>query len=324
MYDQISRKLAAKELIILDGGTGTEIQRSGVSMDSEVWCALANLSDGDVVREVHEEYLRAGAEVITANTYASSVLSFSHLEREHEIENIDRTAVKLAREAIADAATSPIAVAGSISVMPPVTQGTDRVPYQRWDPDRVKPLFEKKADVLADAGCDLIIMEMMRDLEVSLWATEAAVATGLPVWVGISIERNREGQLVGFGNHLWTLADLTRGLMATGAQAALVMHNELSTTDEALDIIKSHWDGPVGAYPEAGFFQMPNWVFKDISPQEFAEACQRWRAEGADILGGCCGTTPAHIEALARAFRRPRGTPRAPAADADPSLTSSP
>lgn len=314
MYDEIARKLAAKELIILDGGTGTEIQRSGVSMDSEVWCALANLTDGDAVREVHEEYIRAGAEVITANTYASSVLSFSHLEREHEIENIDRTAVKLAFEALADAATSPVAVAGSISVMPPVAHGTDRVPYQRWDPARVKPLFAKKAEVLADSGCDLIITEMMRDLEVSLWATEAAVATGLPVWVGISVERNREGELVGFGNHLWTLADLTRGLMATGAHAALVMHNELSITDKALEIIKSQWDGPVGAYPEAGYFQMPNWIFKDIPPQEFAEAGQRWRAAGADILGGCCGTTPAHIEALARAFRRPPAAPRARAA----------
>jgi homocysteine S-methyltransferase len=304
MYDEIARKLAEKEVIILDGGTGTEIQRSGVDMDSEVWCALANLTHGDVVREVHEDYIRAGAEVITANTYASSVLSFSHLERESEIETIDRAAVKLAHEAVAEAATSPIAVAGSISVMPPVTQGTDRIPFQRWEADRAKPLFKKKADVLAECGCDLLIMEMMRDLEVSLWATEAAVATGLPVWVGISVERNREGELVGFGNHLWTLADLTQGLMATGAHAALVMHNEMATTDDAIATIKSNWNGPVGAYPEAGYFQMPNWIFKDVSPQEFAEAGQRWRSDGADILGGCCGTTPAHIEALARTLRR--------------------
>jgi len=299
MYDQIARKLAARETIILDGGTGTEIQRKGVDMDSEVWCAMANLHHGDAVREVHADYIRAGAEVITANTYASSPLSFWYLGREDEIEDIDRTAVRLAREAVEQAAASPVAVAGSCSVMPPVTKGTDRIDYRQWDPDKVKPLYEKKAGVLADAGCDLIIMEMMRDLEVSLWATEAAVATGLPVWVGMSVERNDAGGIVSFSNHRWPFSELVSGLMATGAHVALVMHNEISTTDESLEIIKSVWNGPFGAYPEAGHFEMPTWVFRDLSPDELVQAGRRWRDAGATVLGGCCGITPEHIEALA-------------------------
>lgn len=305
MYDDIARKLSEGEVVILDGGTGTEIQRKGVPMDSEVWCAMANFTHGNAVREVHAAYLRAGAQVITANTYASSPLSFSHLGRESEIEHIDRTAVRLAREAVEEAAASPVAVAGSCSVMPPVARGTDRVPDQRWQRSHIKPLYDKKAEVLADAGCDLIIMEMMRDLEVSLWATEAAVATGLPVWVGISVERSDSGDLVSFANHKWSLDELTRGLMATGAHAALVMHNEISTTDESLEILRSAWSGPIGAYPEAGYFEMPTWVFTDIAPREFAKAAQRWRKAGAAILGGCCGITPEHIEALAAAL--PRG-----------------
>ena len=303
MYDQIARRLASRETIILDGGTGTDLQRRGVAMNSEVWCAMANLSDGDVVRRVHADYVRAGAEIVTTNTYASSPLSFSSLGREDEIEGIDRAAVKLALEAVEQAASSPVAVAGSMSVMPPVARGTDRVQNPRWDPQRVKPLFKKKAEVLAEAGCDFIIMEMMRDLEVSLWATEAAVATGLPVWVGISVERGDNDELVGFNNPKWTLAELTRGLMDTGAHVALVMHNEISTTDDALKIIQSEWNGPVGAYPEAGYFEMPTWIFKDITPEELATACRRWRAAGATILGGCCGITPAHIEAVAKALR---------------------
>ncbi|MBS1270004.1 MAG: hypothetical protein MAG794_00956 [Gammaproteobacteria bacterium] len=156
---------------------------------------------------------------------------------------------------------------------------------------------------MANAGCDLIIMEMMRDLEASLWATEAAVATGIPVWVGMSVERGESGGLVSFSNRMWAPADLTRDLMKTGAQAALVMHNEISTTDEALEIMKSGWNGPIGAYPEAGHFKMPEWVFTDISPQAFAEACRHWRRKGATILGGCCGITPVHIEALANTFK---------------------
>ncbi len=303
MYSPIARKLAEQEIVILDGGTGTEIQRRGVAMDGEVWCAMANLTHGETVRSVHADYIRAGADVITANTYASSPLSFSCLGRDDEIENIDRAAVRLAHEAVSEAATSPVAVAGSCSVMPAVARGADRVADQRWSPDRVKPLYQRKVDVLVEAGCDLIIMEMMRDLEVSLWATEAAVATGLPVWVGMSVERNDSGELVSFANHEWSLSELVRGLMDTGAHAALVMHNEISTTGESLEIIRSVWSGPVGAYPEAGRFEMPIWVFRDIAPRDFADQALRWRAAGATIAGGCCGITPAHIEALARALK---------------------
>lgn len=299
MYGELARKLAAGETIVLDGGTGTEIQRHGVPMDDEVWCAAANLSHGPAVRAVHQDYIRAGADVITANTYASSPLTFSYLGREDEIEPIDRAAIQLAREAVEQAGHPPVAVAGSCSVMPPVARGTDRIDHREWDPKRIRPLYEKKTGVLADAGCDLIIMEMMRDLEVSLWATEAAVATGLPVWVGISVERGESGEIVSFSNHKWPLAELVQGLMATGANAALVMHNEMSITDEALEIIRSTWDGLMGAYPEAGHFEMPTWVFRDLSPREFADAGRRWRAAGATVLGGCCGVTPDHIRALA-------------------------
>lgn len=162
--------------------------------------------------------------------------------------------------------------------MPPVSPGTDRAPDQDWNPEHIKPLYRRKAQVLAEAGCDLLIMEMMRDLDVSLWATEAAVATGLPVWVGMTVERDPSGRLVSFANQRWRLGGLAQGMMAGGAQAALVMHNEASTTSESLDILRSVWHGPVGAYPEVGHFEMPTWVFRDISPADFAGAAGGSRA----------------------------------------------
>jgi len=304
MYDRIAHKLQSGELVILDGGVGTDIERRGVPMNDEVWCATVNLTHGDEVRAVHEDYIRAGAEVITANTYASSPLSFAGLGREDEIEAIDREAVRLAYEAVDRAAIRPVAVAGSVSVMPSIDRGTEHGAAPRIDRDRVRSLYEHKARVLADAGCDLLIMEMMRDLDASRLATEAAVATGLPVWVGMSVERVA-GSLLSHDNHQCTLAEMTRGLMIDGARVALVMHNEMSITDEALEIIRDEWDGPIGAYPESGFFEMPHWVFKDLSPDDFVDACRRWREGGAAILGGCCGITPAHIEALSDALGQP-------------------
>jgi len=144
MHRETARKLIAREPIVLDGGAGTEIQRHGVEMDSDVWCAAANLSHPDVVRQVHTDYIRAGAEVITANTYASSPLTFLHPGREAETPETDRAAVRLDREAVERAAASPVAIAGSCSVVPPVDQGTGRAAYRRWDPQRVKPLYDRK------------------------------------------------------------------------------------------------------------------------------------------------------------------------------------
>src|SRR6187200_2322008 len=104
MYALVEQKLMAGENIILDGGTGTEIQRRGVPMHHQVWCAEANVTHPDVVRAVHCDYLRAGAEVITANTFATSPLLFNAVKRDRDIREFDRIAVRLVREAVEEAA----------------------------------------------------------------------------------------------------------------------------------------------------------------------------------------------------------------------------
>ncbi|MBL8895744.1 MAG: homocysteine S-methyltransferase family protein, partial [Rhizobiales bacterium] len=126
MYTTIAEKLKTGRLILLDGGTGTDIQARGVPMDSDTWCAEVNLTHPDVVREVHSDYIRAGAEVITANTYATSPLLFNSLGRDADVVKIDKAAVKIAREACEDLDAKRVAVAGSFSVMRPTTQGADR------------------------------------------------------------------------------------------------------------------------------------------------------------------------------------------------------
>jgi homocysteine S-methyltransferase len=304
MYEAVGQKLARGDIIILDGGTGTEIQAYGVPMHDQVWCAEANRTHPDIVRRVHSDYIAAGADVITANTFPTSPLLFNALGRDEEIAEIDHAAVRLAREAIAAAGNPPVAVAGSFSIMRPVPKGGDRSTDMRWTVKDAVPLMRRKAEILAECGCDLILMEMMRDCDYSLWATEAAVATGLPVWVGISVERGADGKLIGLGRPEWAFADVVSVLMATGAKACLVMHNDISTTPDALQIIKSQWSGPIGAYPESGYFEMPDWKFVDIiTPGRFVVECQRWHRLGATILGGCCGIGPSHIKALAAALK---------------------
>jgi S-methylmethionine-dependent homocysteine/selenocysteine methylase len=301
-YTTIARKLAKGDIIILDGGTGTDIQSRGVPMASETWCAEANLTHPAVVRCVHEDYIEAGAEIVTANTYATSPLLFNALGRDDDMVKIDKEAVKIAREAAQDR----VAVAGSFSVMRPMEAGVDRVKkYREWDEKDARALMRRKAQSMADAGVDLIMMEMMRDADYSLWATEAAVATGLPVWVGISTEPKDGGTLTGFARPDWALADIVPALAATGADVISIMHTLPNHISDALKIVRQSWQGPLGAYPESGFFKMPDWQFVDIiEPTTLVTYAKDWQKTGASIFGGCCGTNPQHIKALSTAMRR--------------------
>ena len=301
MYDQIARKLAAGETIIIDGGTGTDIQRRGVAMSGDTWCAEVNITHPNIVREVHHDYVEAGAEIIIANTFATSALLFNALGRDDELLSIDRAAVAIAKEA---AAGRQIAVAGSISTMRPVVKGSDRTSKQREWPEReARGLFKRKADNLAKCHVDLLMMEMMRDVDYSVWATEAALATGLPVWVGISAERRNDGQLTGFGREDQLLDDVARVLAKTNPAVISIMHTSPNDTDEALEIVRKYWKGPVGAYPESGYFRMPEWTFVDIiPPEELVDKSRLWRKQGVTIFGGCCGLGPEHIAALAQEY----------------------
>ena len=300
MYDLIRQKLARGEPIILDGGTGTDIQRRGVPMSNSTWCAEANLTHPDVVRDVHADYIKAGADIIIANTFATSALLFNALDRDDELLAIDKSAVKIARDA---AKGHNVAVAGSMSTMRPVVAGSDRTSKQReWPEDEARVLFKSKADNLAAAGVDLIMMEMMRDTDYSVWATEAAQATGRPVWIGISVERH-DGKLTGFGREDQDFTTVARVLSALNPDVISIMHTSPNDTDEAIDILRKYWKGPVGAYPESGYFKMPDWTFVDIiPPDELVERSRAWKKKGVTAFGGCCGLGPEHITALHKAF----------------------
>ena len=301
MYDHIAKKLRAGEVIVIDGGTGTDIQRRGVAMSGETWCAEVNLSHPEIVRQVHEDYVRAGAEIIIANTFATSALLFNALGRDDDLIELDRTAVEVAKQA---AAGHQVAVAGSVSTMRPVAKGSDRTMKEKdWPEAEARPLFRRKVQNLARCGVDLLMMEMMRDTDYSVWATQEAVATGLPVWVGISVERRADGRLAGFGRNDQLLEDVAKALAATSPAVISIMHTSPNDTDEALDIVRNYWSGPLGAYPESGYFRMPEWTFVDIiPPEELVERARLWRQKGATIFGGCCGLGPEHIAALSKEY----------------------
>jgi S-methylmethionine-dependent homocysteine/selenocysteine methylase len=196
-----------------------------------------------------------------------------------------------------------VAVAGSMSTMRPVVAGSDRTSKQReWPEAKARALFKRKAENLAAAGVDLIMMEMMRDQDYSVWASEAALATGRPVWIGISVERHGN-RLTGFGREDQPFEDVARVLTALKPDLISIMHTSPNDTDEAIDILRTYWKGPIGAYPESGYFKMPEWTFVDIiPPEELVAKSRAWKKKGVTAFGGCCGLGPDHIKALAEAF----------------------
>jgi homocysteine S-methyltransferase len=303
-------KLAAGDVIVLDGATGTELERRGAPMDRQAWCARATLTHGELLRQVHEDYIRAGADVITANTFATTRRMLAPAGLGDAVAEINTRAVQIAREARDRAAPDrPVAVAGSLSTMQPIVPGTGRP-----DPDFVAGAAESRAsygelaELLAEAGVDLILMEMMCDVEQASLAVEAAVATGLPVWVGFSVGAAADGRVPMHRRDDLDFAEVIEAVMRRGGSVAGIMHSYPRDTTTALAVLFEHWSGPVSAYPESGYFKMPNWQFVDIMPPgDFADLACRWVEDGVQIVGGCCGIGPEHIAAMTARLPRRAG-----------------
>jgi len=262
-------------------------------MDDAAWDAAALATHPDTVREVHEDYIKAGADVIITNTFATARHVLEPAGLGERFRELNTRAVTLAKEARENAAERPVFIAGSISTF------TARYDYS-YEPQakRARANYLEQAEVLAETGVDVIALEMMRDIEQTTYAVEAAVAMGLPVWIGFSCKTTDEGTVVLWdGEH--TLAEALQQIPSSGTALVSIMHTLTEDTPPALREVTGRWSGPVGAYPHSGEFIMPNWQFIDmISPEDFAAEAQQWLGMGVQLIGGCCGIGPEHIRLL--------------------------
>ena len=288
-------KLRADRIVLIDGGTGSELQRRGVSMSRDAWSGVAAYTHKDLLREIHEAYILAGAEVITTNTFGTTRFVLDSAGLGDEFSTINRRAVEAATEARATAAQHPVAIAGSISCLPPRLD-VAAYPDARTERDAYREL----AHFLAEGGVDLIALEMMEDASHASMAMEAALEVGLPVWLGISTRySDRDRTLVGFDYPDTPLSVPLETLAPMNPTVINIMHTPPEAIEPAIKQLKEYWTGPFGVYPELGDFSAPDWRFtNEIPPQDFVAYAACWVREGARLLGGCCGTTPSHISAL--------------------------
>ncbi len=300
--ESIERDLAAGNTVVIDGATGTELERRGAAMHDKIWCAMATVTDPVLLCAVHEDYIRAGARIITTNTFSTNRIMLEPAGLGSRFEELNRRAVELAREARDRTGTvERVAIAGSISHLVPVMFGTDVRDEQAVpSPLVAEAHFREMAELLTASGVDLILMEMMSDPALANPAIAAAVATGLPVWVGFSTRVLESGSLISRARPDLDAAEMLDAISLDGVNVAGVMHSHAHVITPTIELLKQHWSGPIMVYPDSGYFEMPHWRFVDIIPVDEFVACNRdWIAAGVQVLGGCCGLGLEHIEALA-------------------------
>ncbi|HEX8079341.1 MAG TPA: homocysteine S-methyltransferase family protein [Jatrophihabitans sp.] len=288
----------------LDGGTATELQRAGLPMAAPWWTSAALRTEQwrRVLRSAHADYLRAGAEVLTANTFRCNLraLRATGLDAAGPSWFV-QAAVGVAAAARNDVPSSGALIAGS---MAPVEDC--------YRPELVPPDEELRvehrwlATELVRAGVDLVLIETMNTLREARIALQEVLAAGGRAWVSFVCADG--GRLLSGES----VAAAARTVEADGAEVVLVNCTALAETEDCLRLLGERCHGPFGAYPNledrgalprgAGPAAM---LPAAASPAEFADTLRRWHRElGASVLGGCCGTSPAHIAALNDRLRR--------------------
>jgi S-methylmethionine-dependent homocysteine/selenocysteine methylase len=283
------------KLLILDGAMGTELERGGLSAPLPLWSAWGLLKRPEAVREIHRKYLEAGAEVLSAATFRTTHYALAKEGMGSRAEELVKLAVRLAREAIAEAAPArEIPVAGSVAPL-------EDCYWPELAPDSAIMRREHTltAQSMLEASCDLLIVETQNSRREAEIAAQAALQTGLPVWVSFV---PRSGTEVFNGD---SLKETAQAAHDWGTQAVLVNCCPPALAEAALHTLRAALlAGRVGVYPNFGrpeAHQFANYM----TPEAFA-AWGATLADEADIIGGCCGTTPAHIAALAKAVRKPK------------------
>ncbi len=289
--------------VLLDGAMGTELARRGARMDAPLWSAHALVEAPGLVREIHRDYLRAGAQVLTTNTFRTHARNLAAGGLEARADELTALAVRLAIEARADvAAACPAAaearIAGSISPLEDCFRPGDS-PGSRAGPEH-----RRMAEALAGAGCDVLLIETMGRVDEAVAAVTAAQGLGLPVWLAVVCRA--DGRLLG-GEPLAALVDALRGL---SLGALLVNCTELAHLRAAVPALVSATaalDLALGTYPHTGRATAAGFEEHAVEAPVFAAVVAEWaRKARLSLVGSCCGSTPAWTAALAaELYQRP-------------------
>jgi S-methylmethionine-dependent homocysteine/selenocysteine methylase len=295
-YTKLKDRLERREIIILDGGIGSEMLRRGVT-----WEGHKVESEPDAIRSIHADYIRAGADVVSTNTFQLARRSYmNHFADPEHMKHIgaadlDKRApvliaegMKRAVEARDQVGRPDVLIAGAMTTLdwcfrPDMAPGVEDMRAE----------YRETIRAFREAGTDLMLFETFNSSKEARTALEAARELSIPAWVGFVCDW--KGKLLN-GE---TMADVRKGL--AGVEPDVLLFNCAPVPDITLALreLAKDYSKPMGGYAHVGRFDPPDWMFTDeYPPDQYLSAAQQWASMGAQVLGGCCGTTPMHIEAL--------------------------
>lgn len=281
--------LNSDAVYVFDGAVGTRLYDKGIYINRSY--DELNLAAPDLVREVHEEYVRAGADVIETNTFGATRHKLQSYGLEGKLREINIAAARLAREA----AGERVYVAGAIGPL-----GLRIEPYGPTSFDEAKDMFKEQAEGLLEGGVDLFILETFSELDVIEQAIRAVrEACDLPIIAQMTIQADVK-TVFGTSPEVFTAKLDELGVDVIGLNCGMGPTHVLTALERMRDVTAK----PLSAQPNAG---LP----RDVqgrqlymgSPEYMATFAKRFVQAGAKFVGGCCGTTPTHIKLIADSIR---------------------
>ena len=281
--------LAQRTVLLADGATGTNYQTMGIApgIAPEEWV----LDEPEKVVELHRRFVAAGSDLILTCTFGATSLRLADGPLAGEARDVNRRAAELARAAAGDR----VLVAGSLG---PTGQLIE--PYGTLTREAAVEAYAEQAAALAEGGVDLLVLETFFALEEGLWAAEGVrAATGLPLVASFSFDQGTR-TMMGLTPTEVVAAFDPLGVAAIGANCG----RSLDDTDAIVDeLLAAGPSAPLWVKPNAGVPRMVgDAVVYDAGPEDLAAHLRGYAARGVRIVGGCCGSTPEHVAAIAAAL----------------------
>ena len=289
--------------VLMDGGMGQELRRRGIKGANILWSAYALVTAPESVAEIHRDYIKAGAQIITTNTYSTIRRRLEEAAIGDSFKKLNITAGEIAMAARDDCHKADVLIAGSL----PPLQGSYR-PDLVEAFDIIEPYYREQAEIL-EPYVDFFLCETMSSSAEAKAAATGAASTGKPVWVSWTLQDG--------GSHFLrsgeTIAEAYAALEGIPVSGFLTNCSSPESITRAMDDLDALGDYTVGGYANA-FSGIPkNWtltddasmpgVREDLTPEVYAQHAQNWITLGARVVGGCCEVGPRHIAHLNKMIR---------------------
>lgn len=290
--NEIRDLLEKKETVILDSAMGTEIQRMGYKTYLPLWTAPANEEVPDLVKKIHEDNIRAGADLITTNTFRTIKWTYSKIGQIEKAKDLTKKAVEIAQNA-AKSTSSDILVAGSISTLEDCYEPMN-VPSR----EILEEEHQYQADLLASLGVDFILVETINSIIESQAVSKAVTQTGMPFIASFVTDGNGcllSGESIG---------DAINSISSFRPEAIMLNCAPIEVIDQDFEILYKEYSGYKGLYANGCGYPHDElgWEFDDSydASEKYVSYFQKWKKKGLKIIGGCCGTNADYIKAISQ------------------------